>query len=79
MVRCLIKHEDNFTFQFSAQYFTVNKPNTVKFPEHLARKEKMRNEYGTLFGKSETNDPILRPSRRQEDNIKIDITGSLRG
>jgi hypothetical protein len=36
---------------------------------------KMRNAYRILVGKPEVKRPLGRPSRRWEDNIRIDIRG----
>jgi hypothetical protein len=40
---------------------------------HLARTREMKNAYKILIGKHEGKRPIMRLSRRYEDDIKMDI------
>jgi hypothetical protein len=40
---------------------------------HVARLGEMRNAYKILFGKPEGKQPLGRPKRKREDNIKVDL------
>jgi hypothetical protein len=49
------------------------KSRRMKWAEHVARVEEMRNGYKILVGKPEEKRPLKRPRRRWEDNIKMDL------
>jgi len=40
---------------------------------HIARTGEMRNAYKILVGKHERKRPIVRPRRRWENNIRMDL------
>ena len=61
-----------------ALYFSPNiiwylKSRRLRWAGHIARMEQSRNTYRVLVGKLEGKRPLGRPSRRWEDNIKIDL------
>jgi len=51
------------------------KSRRMRWARYVARMGKMRNAYRILVGKPEVKRPLGRPSRRWEDNIRIDIRG----
>jgi hypothetical protein len=44
----------------------------------IAHMGEMRNAYKILFGKPEGKSPLGRPRSRWEDNIKVDISETVR-
>jgi hypothetical protein len=48
------------------------KSRRMRWTGHVARMEEGRNVYRVLVGKPEGKRPLLRPSRRWEDGIKMD-------
>jgi hypothetical protein len=51
----------------------VIKPRSLRWAGHVARIGEMRGAYRALVGKLEERRQFERPSRRWEDNIKMDI------
>ena len=49
------------------------KSRRLRWARHVARMEQFRNAYSVLVGKLEGKRPIVRPRRRWEDNIKMDL------
>ena len=49
------------------------KSSRLRWAGHVARMEQSRNAYRVLVGKPESKRPLGRPSRRWEDNIKMDL------
>ena len=49
------------------------KSRRMRWAGHVARKERFRNAYKVLVGKSESKRPLGRPRLRCEDNIKMDL------
>jgi len=47
----------------------------MRSAEHVARMGDMRNKYKILTGKPEGKRPLGKPSRRWEDNIRMDLWG----
>jgi hypothetical protein len=45
----------------------------IKWVEHVARMRERRDVYRVLVGEPEGKRPLGRPSRRWEDNIKMDL------
>ena len=45
----------------------------MRWAEHVARMGKGRGVYRVLVGKSEGRRPLVRPRRRWEDNIRMDL------
>ena len=45
----------------------------LRWSGHVACMEQFRNAYRVLVGKPESKRPLGRPSRRWEDNIKMDL------
>ena len=46
----------------------------MRWAEHVARMEEGRSAFKILTGKSTENIFLARPSRRWEDNIRLDLT-----
>jgi hypothetical protein len=82
----LVKHRDNFTFTFlylrliltysqysSLNIFMVIKSRGMRREGHVARMGEGRGAYRVLVGRPEGKRPLGRPSRRGEDNIKMDL------
>jgi hypothetical protein len=53
--------------------FGVIKPKRMRWTGHIARKAERRGVCRVLVGKPEGKRPLVRPRRRWEDNIKIDL------
>ena len=51
----------------------VIKSKRMRWAGHVARKGQERGVYRVLVGKPEGKRPLVRPSRRWEDNIKMDL------
>jgi hypothetical protein len=49
------------------------KKRKMRLARHVARVGKMRNAYKFMVEKSEGKGPLGRPTRRGEDNIKMDL------
>ena len=45
----------------------------MRWEGHVARMEQSRNAYRDLVGKPEGKNPLGRPKRRWQDNIKMDL------
>jgi hypothetical protein len=50
------------------------KSRRMRWARHVARMEEERNVYRVLMGKPEGKRPLVRPSRRWEDGIRMDLT-----
>jgi hypothetical protein len=64
----------------SPNKFRVIKSRRMRWTGHVARMGERRVVYSVLVGQPEGNRPLGRPSRRWEDNIKMDVgvwTGSI--
>jgi hypothetical protein len=55
------------------------KSRRMRWAGHVARKGAYRNAYRILVGKPEGKRPQVRPVRRWEDNIKMDLRAIGRG
>jgi hypothetical protein len=53
--------------------YWVIKSRRLRWAGHVARMGKRRGAYRALVGKPEGRRPLGRPSRRWEDNIKMDL------
>ena len=49
------------------------KSRRLRWSGHVARMEKFRNAYRVLVGKPDSKRPLVRPRRRREDNMKMDL------
>jgi hypothetical protein len=52
---------------------TMMKSRRMRWAGHVSRTGKKRNAYRILVGKPEGKNPLGRPRRRWEDNIKMDV------
>ena len=57
----------------SPNIFWVIKSRRMRWEGHVARMGERRSVYGVLVGKPERKRPLVRPRRRWEDNIKMDL------
>ena len=60
---------------FSPSIVRVMKSRRMRWVGHTARMGERRDVYRVLVGKPEGKNPLGRPRRRWEDNIKIDLQG----
>jgi hypothetical protein len=58
---------------FSPNIIRVIKSRRMRWAGHIARMEKIRNEYKMLVGKPKGKRPFGRPRHRWEDNIRMDL------
>ena len=58
---------------FSSPNIIRNLKSRQRWEGHVAHTEQSRNAYRILVGKPEGRRPSGRPSRRWEDNIKMDL------
>jgi hypothetical protein len=57
----------------SPSFVRVIKSRRMRWEGHVARMGERRGVYRVLVGKPEGKRPLVRPRRRWEDNIKIDL------
>jgi hypothetical protein len=57
----------------SPNIIRVIKSRRLRYAEHVARMGERRGAYKVLVGKPEGRRPLVRPRRRWEDNIKMDL------
>ena len=73
-------HEEELNELYSSPNIVrVIKWRIMRWAEHVARMEEGRGVHGVLVGKPEGKRPLERPSRRWEDNIKMDLQEVGRG
>jgi hypothetical protein len=63
----------SFVTYVSPNIIRVIKLRRMRLAGCVTRVEKMRNGYNILIGKPEEKIPFARPSRRWEDNIRMDL------
>jgi hypothetical protein len=59
----------------SPSVIRVIKAKRMKWAGHVARMGEVRGAYNILVGSPEGRRPLVRPTRRWEDNIKMDLGG----
>jgi hypothetical protein len=68
-----LRNDDLYNLYSSPNIVRVIKARRMRWAGHMARMEKRRGVYRVLVGKPEGKRPLRRPSRRWEDNIKLDL------
>jgi hypothetical protein len=66
-------YEGPCDLHFSPNIVRVIKARRMRWAGHVARVVERRGVYKDFVGKPEGKRPLRRPSRRREDNIKMDI------
>ena len=67
-------HNEELNYLYSSlNIFRVIKSRRIGWAGHVARMGERRGVYRILVGKPEGKRPLGRPSRRWEDNIKMDL------
>jgi hypothetical protein len=66
-------NEELYGLYSSPGIVTVIKARRMQWVEHVARMGEVRGAYNILVGRPEGRRPLGRPTRRREDNIKMDL------
>ena len=67
-------HNEKFNdFNSSPNIVRAIKSRKMRWAEHVARMGERRGLYRALVGKPEGKKPLVRPGRRWENNIKMDL------
>jgi hypothetical protein len=67
------KREELHNLSVSQNIIKVINSRRMIWEEHVARMGEIRNAYNILVGKPEGKRQLIRPSRRGEDNIRMDL------
>jgi hypothetical protein len=68
-----LHNEELYDLYCSPHIIRVIKSRVMRWAEHAARMEETRGLYRVLVGRPEGKNPLGRPRRRWEDNIKLDL------
>jgi hypothetical protein len=68
-----LHNKELYALYSSPSIIRVIKSRRMRWAGHVARMGERRGAYRALVGKSEGRRPLVRPRRRWEDNIKMDL------
>ena len=68
-----LHNEEHNDLHFSPNIVRVIKSGRMRWAGHVARMRERRGVYRGLVGKPEGKRPLERPTRRRDDNIKMDL------
>jgi hypothetical protein len=68
-----LQNEELHSLYVSPNIIRQIKSRRMRWEEHVACMGEMRNAYNILVGKSEGKNPLKRPRRKWEDNIKMHL------
>jgi hypothetical protein len=66
-------NKELYVLYFSPNIIRVTKSRRLRWAGHVARMGERRGAYRALVGTPEERRPLVRPRRRWEDNIKMDL------
>jgi hypothetical protein len=66
------------SYSFIALYFSSDRTRMIKWVGYVTCTESKRAAYRVLVGKPDGYQPLGRPKRREQVNIKIDPSGKIR-
>jgi hypothetical protein len=68
-----LHNKELYALYSSPNIIRVIKSRRLRWTGHVARMREMKGAYRVLVGKPEGRRPLVRPRRRWEDNIKMDV------
>ena len=72
-VKASVSQQEIIVMYFSPSIVRVIKSRRIRWAGHVAHMGERRGMYRVVVGKSEGKRPLGRPSRRQDNNIKMDL------